>query len=185
MKREGRLEEFNTRREELRAELKEKGVKRKDANHKAWQQAIAEFPPLPEPASEEEEETESSDVQPEFDEYAQPPPPPYDGCDIMWAFFRVDYVKTVKEEDAPNPGAWFLLKWARRDLRDFAHSILPKAYAAYEKREDAKQREAERTQFKHLSREELLQQFNRITVEYQAEREKRGLKMGELLNIDL
>ena len=36
LKREGCLEAFNARREQLRAELKEKGAKRKEAAHEAW-----------------------------------------------------------------------------------------------------------------------------------------------------
>ena len=44
---EGRLDEFNDRREEIRNELHTKGVKRKQAADDAWRLALAEFPSLP------------------------------------------------------------------------------------------------------------------------------------------
>ena len=75
MKREGRLEEFNARREELRAELKEKGMKRKDAATEAWRQAIDEYPPLP--VEEDEEEAEEPDDPLADIEHRLPPPRPY------------------------------------------------------------------------------------------------------------
>jgi hypothetical protein len=46
LNREGRLEDFNARREQLRATLREQGMRRKEAADQAWRQALAEFPPL-------------------------------------------------------------------------------------------------------------------------------------------
>ena len=46
MNQEGRLGDFNARREELRAALREQGMRRKEAADQAWRQALAEFPSL-------------------------------------------------------------------------------------------------------------------------------------------
>ena len=101
MKREGRLEEFNARREELRAELKEKGMKRKDAATEAWRQAIDEYPPLP--VEEEEEAEEPADPWADI-EHRLPPPRPYNGSDTLWAYEHF-VRKSTTEDDAPNRGA--------------------------------------------------------------------------------
>jgi len=102
LKREGRLEEFNARREELRAELKSKGIKRKEAAHEAWRLAIDEFPPLPEEAPEDEEEAEEQDDDPFDDvEHLLPPPRPYNGSDTLWVYDRIG-LKSIAKSDAPQ-----------------------------------------------------------------------------------
>ena len=46
LRREGRLEAFNLRRDEIRNELRDAGKKRQEARDKAWSRAIEEFSPL-------------------------------------------------------------------------------------------------------------------------------------------
>ena len=43
---EGRLDAFNARREDIRRELRDSGVKRKLASDAAWRGALEEYPPL-------------------------------------------------------------------------------------------------------------------------------------------
>ena len=114
LKREGCLEAFNARREQLRAELKEKGAKRKEAAHEAWRQALDEFPPLPVKETPSDGQPGSVDghtvdtLALNFPEELMPPPHPYNGCDTLWAYDRM-VLKSTQEADAPSPGAWGLL----------------------------------------------------------------------------
>ena len=110
LKREGCLEAFNARREQLRAGLKEKGAKRKEAAHEAWRQALDEFPPLP--VKETPSDGQSGDVADHavdalalnYPEELMPPPRPYNGCDTLWAYDHI-VLKSTQEVDAPSPGA--------------------------------------------------------------------------------
>jgi hypothetical protein len=52
--------------------------------------------------------------------------------DILWTYRNLMNRK-ARPEDSPGPGAWALLKWARRAQNRFFEQLLPKALAARER----------------------------------------------------
>ena len=124
LKREDRLEQFNARREQLRAELKAKGMKRKEASHEAWRLAIGEFSPMSVEAAPSDGQSGNVDdasadtLGLNYPEELMPPPRPYHGSDILWAYDRM-VLKSTSESDAPSRGAWGLLLWGRQNPHAF------------------------------------------------------------------
>ena len=126
LRNEGRLEGFNARREQLRATLREQGMRRKEAADEAWWRALAEFPPL---ESERQECDESRDVGNEGLEeaLAQFNASENDVVledDVEWVYVHLG-AGNLTPADAPSPGAWNLLTVARQDRRWFLKDILP------------------------------------------------------------
>ncbi len=123
LRREGRLEAFKKRREELKAE----GVPAKQA----WYQAATEFPPpaVTTPA----QEAPSIDLQ-----SLKGKSPVSVVLAATWAFENLD-ADWVLPADAPSAGAWSLREWARSNVvtrtefyRMFAAKIvLPPQLAAH------------------------------------------------------
>ena len=178
---EGRLEEFNTRREQLRAELKEKGVKRKEAAHEAWRLALVEFPPLPVEALEDEEQEDGEEDDPldvNYPEELMPPPRPYNGSDTLWAYDHM-VLKSTLETDAPSRGAWGLLQWGRQNPHAFYFQLLPKAFAANEKRAQ-EEHQVKKSDPKTV--QERLTMFTDFVEECEAEKKRRGLGDMEMLH---
>ena len=100
LRREGRWEAFKKRREELRAN----GTPAKQA----WYQAAAEFPPpVAQPAA---------TAVPAVDLRALKGKPAVSIVQAAaWAFEQLD-CDWVKPADAPSPGAWGRLEWARSSM---------------------------------------------------------------------
>jgi len=182
LKREGRLEAFNARREQLRAELKEKGMKRKNASHEAWRLAIEEFSPVSFEASDVEDQGRDDGEQDnplhwDYPEELMPPPRPYNGCDTLWAYDRM-VLKSTQEADAPSPGAWGLLLWGRQNPHAFYFQLLPKAFQAYEKR--AHEEQPVKSEPKTV--QERLTMFTDFVQRCEAEKKRRGLGDMEMLH---
>jgi len=183
LKREGRLEAFNARREQLRAELKEKGMRRKNASHEAWRLAIEEFSPM------SVEETPSDGQWEDADDHAvdtlrlgnpeelMPPPRPYHGSDILWAYDRM-VLKSTLESDAPSRGTWALLQWGRQNPHAFYFQLLPKAFVAQERKA---QGEEVRVKSEHKTVKERLTMFTEFVQRCEAEKKRRGLGDMEML----
>ena len=119
LRREGRLEAFNLRRDEIRNELRDAGKKRQEARDKAWSRAIEEFSPLTDEPKTPEAEVAVEDDFPDLaiDE---------DASDIVadakWVYHHLSH-KSAKAEDAPSAGAWSMLQWARHDPKQFFQSV--------------------------------------------------------------
>ena len=177
VKDEGRLAEFDARREEIRTELKEKGTKRKEAADQAWRIAADEFPPAESPPVVDNGGDENDGVL-ELDESMLPTPPPYDGSDVMWVYHRMP-AQWTEENDAPNKGCWGLLQWARRNRGAFYGQMLPKVFQAH-----AKEAEEQKVWVESEPKtvEERLAIYTECMDRYEAERKRRGLGDMELLN---
>ena len=183
LKREGRLEAFNARREQLRTELREQGMKRKEAAHEAWRQALDEFPPLPVEASEVEDQGRDDGEQDnplhwDYPAELMPLPRPYNGSDILWAYDRM-VLKSTLESDAPSRGAWGLLQWGRQNPHAFYFQLLPKAFAANEKRAQ-KEHQVKKSEPKTV--QDRLTTFTDFVQRCEAEKKRRGLGDMEMLH---
>ena len=184
LKREGCLEAFNARREQLRAELKEKGAKRKEAAHEDWRQALDEFTPLPvkeTPSDGQWEDVDDHAVDTlglNYPEELMPPPRPYHGSDILWAYDRM-VLKSTLESDAPSRGARGLLQWGRQNTHAFYFQLLPKAFAAQERKA---QGEEVRVKSEHKTVQERLTMFTDFVQRCEAEKKRRGLGDMEMLH---
>ena len=184
---EGRLEAFDARREQLRVELKEKGTKRKQAVHEAWRLALAEFPPLPVEALEDQDQDDGEEDDPldlDYPEELMPPAPPCENNDVMWVYHHM-LLRSTQESDAPNRGAWGLLLWARRNRHAFYFQILPKEFAAQEKK--AQEKEVQ-VKSEPMTVQERLRMFEDFVAKCEAETERRGITAInglKLLNTDV
>ena len=184
LKREDRLEQFNARREQLRAELREQGMKRKNASHEAWRLAIEEFSPMSVEATPSDGQPESVDdhtvdtLALNYPEELIPPPRPYHGSDILWAYDRM-VLKSTLESDAPSRGDWDLLQWGRQNPHAFYFQLLPKAFQSYEKRAHEEQpvKKSE-----HKTVEERLTMFTDFVEECEAEKKRLGIGDTEMLH---
>ena len=95
----------------LIAKYRQEGMKRPEAQHRAWCDMMAKYPPPPE------------DESPP----AQPLPAPSDDTfvsDAMWVYANI--TRNVALEDAPSPGAYGLLQWAKDCPNDFYKTTMPK-----------------------------------------------------------
>jgi hypothetical protein len=114
LEREGRWEDACRFREAARKESREKGLKRREANDRAWELMIAEFPPKnfledkerkKEPYGSDALEqlaVGSTDFQ----------------ADLDWAYSNICNAE-ASASDAPCGPAWFLLDYARSHPSDF------------------------------------------------------------------
>ncbi len=124
LEREGRWDEASRFKDEHISELRAEGKPRKEAQQAAWEALEKQFPPLEaEPAGSEEgaypaDLTETGALgSSDFHD------------DAKWVYQHIA-VADVKPEDAPTPGAWALLKWAKRNEDRFFEQVMPKANAA-------------------------------------------------------
>ena len=182
LNRENRLEQFNARREQLRSELKEQGMKRKQAAHEAWRKALDEFPPLPVEETPADDQCEDDDD--DADEWWEQEPgerlrpaPPYTS-DTLWVYYMM-CDQSTQQSDAPNPGAWALLQWGRCNRNAFYSQMLPKAVAAQEKET---QEEEVRVKDEPKTVEERLAAYEDLMAQYEAKKRRLGLTGMQLLN---
>ncbi len=124
LRKECRWDEASRFKDEHIAKLRAEGKPRKEAQQAAWEALEKQYPPLEaEPAGSEEG--------------AYPPDLIETGAlgssdfhdDARWVYQHIA-VADVKPEDAPTPGAWALLKWAKRNEDRFFEQVMPKANAA-------------------------------------------------------
>ena len=124
LEREGRWDEASRFKDEHIAKLRAEGKNRKEAQQAAWEALERQFPP--------------SEVKPVgSEEGAYPADLIETGAlgssdfhgDAKWVYQHIA-VADVKPEDAPTPGAWALLKWAKRNEDRFFEQVMPKANAA-------------------------------------------------------
>jgi len=147
LRRKGRFDEFKKRREELRA----KGI---PAKH-AWNEAAVEFGPM---TPEIKAKKPTIDLQP----LKGKPSIPIDKA-AAWVFEYID-ADWMTPADAPSPGAWSLLHWARSShagrsefYKTFVHRLwLIRAAQIQEEQEKAADRERERRRM-----DQLFGQFDR------------------------
>jgi hypothetical protein len=139
LRREGRWEEASAFKEVQRQALRAQGTPRSKANDQAWVNTIEKFSPSPLA----EGSLDSADPQ-GFDEAEiERLMLRADGAatdltrDVEWAYANAEN-KAVRPGDAPSPGAWSMLQFAKRDPGKFYSQLLPKV-ATPNKRADDKQ----------------------------------------------
>ena len=161
MNQEGRLEDFNARREQFRAALREQGMRRKEAADQAWRQALAEFPPLAsdpgsEPGSVEaedgEEPADDAGLEEALAQFNASENEAELESDAMWVYTHLS-ARNLSPADAPSPGAWSMLLVARKDKRWFLKDVLPKLRR---KREDEEEKSSRRAEKKSIAEGQAL-----------------------------
>lgn len=130
LRREGSWEEASLFKDGEIRRLRSEGMKRAEAQAAAWEAMEERFPPQDVPM-------DSGEDGASWEEFAAVAPSTPDSFvrDGLWVYERIA-VKGVKPSDAPSPGAWSLLQWARRNKSKFFDSILPKVLAAHQKSEE-------------------------------------------------
>ena len=113
-----------------------------------------------------------------YPEEPMPPPRPYNGSDTLWAYDHM-VLKSTLETDAPSRGAWGLLQWGRQNPHAFYFQLLPKAFAANEKRAQ-KEHQVKKSEPKTV--QDRLTTFTDFVQRCEAEKKRRGLGDTELLN---
>ena len=157
MNREGRLEGFNARREELRAALREQGMRRKEAADEAWRQALAEFPPLESESHECDEaqhDVDNEGLEEEIEKFRKDGSAVMLEDDVEWVYLHLS-ARNLSPSDAPSPGAWSLHSVAKKDKRWFLKDIVPKIRHKKEDDDQKNMRVAEEKSIKQ--RQEILQ----------------------------
>ena len=122
LRREGRWEEASLFKDEVKNWLRASGLKRAEANEKAWDEMAEKYPPLPEP--ELPAEPESVEKPPEEAEPAGPVKADFEQArvrlseELDWA--HQNWALTdVEPKDAPSQGAWSFLLMACSDTKGF------------------------------------------------------------------
>ena len=126
LQREGRWDEASRYRDEVRRELRSEGKKRADANDGAWAAMLEEFPPLTTGtvAGKPAEPEDDLDLEPLLAKLnGKAPDLPED---VLWVYTNLANKRAIPN-DAPGPGAWALLSWARSNKDHFFQQMLPKA----------------------------------------------------------
>lgn len=114
LEREGRWDEACGFRDAARQECRNKGLTRREANERAWELMIAEFPPRSFLESKErEKERYDSDALERLAVSST-----NFQADLDWAYCNICNLK-VTASDAPCGPAWFLLDYARSFPSDF------------------------------------------------------------------
>jgi len=124
---EGRWSEASLFKDQTIKQLRSEGKTRSEAQEAAWEAMETQFPPLAPPDEPEPELTFSE----QFDDMPASTPEAY-FRDATWVYERLA-VAGVKPGDAPSPGAWALLQWAKGNQDRFFEQIMPKAFAAKQK----------------------------------------------------
>ena len=126
LRREGRWEEASQFRDQVKQQLRTEGKSRQEANDAAWAAMIAKYPPLAQSDGADEfddvwiEDTDGSHDDPKWPNLV---------ADILWVYLHLAR-RCTQSTDAPNPGAWSLLCWARRHVNRFFEQLIPKILSA-------------------------------------------------------
>jgi len=117
---DGRWAEASRFKDKHIAKLRSEGTTRREAQQSAWKAMEKRFPPLSVESIPEELEafpaelaTQSSNSPDEFAD------------DTLWVYRSLGLAE-VKPKDAPSPGAWSLLRWAKRNEDRFFEHTMPK-----------------------------------------------------------
>jgi hypothetical protein len=137
LRQEGRWGEASRFKDEVLRECRAKGMKKAEAAEAAWEATADAFPPLPTNnrpdfppvAPEGEAGDELADA---FDDGREMT---HDLVrDVFWAYNHLG--RRVVPKDAPSPGAWSLLEYAREYRKPFFENLVPRAMAAQSKRQE-------------------------------------------------
>ena len=135
LEREGRWSEASLWKDQHIASLRGEGMPRKEAQQAAWEALEKRFPPV-------ESEEESSPLEAFPEGLADLPDSSTEDFvkDALWVYSRLG-MANVKPSDAPSPGAWSLLRWAKRNEDRFFEVIMPKVMAAKNRIKEAEEEE--------------------------------------------
>lgn len=128
LQREGRWHEASRFKDETITRLRAEGMKRNEAQNAAWEAMERLFPRAEDLTAAELDETPWE----QFEKVPGSTPESYIQ-DSTWVYERLA-VSGVKPSDAPTPGAWSLLQWARKHQDRFFEQIMPKVIAANQKK---------------------------------------------------
>lgn len=117
--------------ESTRCRLRAAGWAREDAIQRAWDETDAAFPPLPAPLPSVQDD--DADSVPDATAAQTRAAADY-AADVEWAYENLD-VPDVTPEDAPGPGAWGLLRWARANPNRLYDQIVGKCLSGGNKAE--------------------------------------------------
>ena len=152
---EGRSAEFNECKEKFRQELRQKGLKRKQATDEAWVAASAQFPPV---STEATDSLVVDELEGLFDDRSNAKTAVDLTDDVLWCYGNLS--RKAEAQKAPNPGAWALLKWARANPNRFFEHLLPKA-ANERAKKDPEEEQIAKARMSLDEREQLLEQMAR------------------------
>jgi len=123
LEREDRWAEASLFKDNHIAQLRAEGKTRKEAQQAAWEEMERRFPPLEvSPQSNGVEDTPTAWAEhwdTASDDYVR---------DAQWVYGKIGS-PNVQPEDAPSPGAWSMLRWARGNEDRFFEQIMPKVMA--------------------------------------------------------
>jgi hypothetical protein len=122
LRKESRWDEASRFKDEHIAKLRADGKNRKEAQQAAWEALERQYPPL------EVDGNEEGAYPTDLIETGKLGSSDFHD-DAKWVYQHIA-VAEVKPEDAPTPGSWALLKWAKRNEDRFFEQVMPKASAA-------------------------------------------------------
>ncbi len=131
LKREGRWEEASLFKDEKIKELRTTGLKRPEAQDKAWEAMEMQFPPIEIP----QEDELDWEFTPEEIAHLSPGSLENFPEDVSWVYSHLE-LRDADIGSAPSAGAVGLLGWARANRADFFSKILPRAIQLQEKQSD-------------------------------------------------
>jgi hypothetical protein len=143
LRREGRWSEASLFKDAELRKLRSDGMVKTDASDEAWRRMAAKYPLLEArsmptttaPPALPSLGTESNNLDDTLFDFDGDSLPPDVIRDVNWVYANIANRQT-KPEDAPGPGAWGLLQWARKYQVKFYETLLPKAMAAKRPEDD-------------------------------------------------
>ena len=150
LRREGRWAEASKFKDAVVKELRAQGMKKIEAVEEAWRRMAEQFPslkpdsdPRPGPGVDGGHPTgpqgeppgDGGDDEGVLLDPAEERESPDLVRDTLWAYENLEN-RQAKPDQAPGPGAWSLLRWAREYRSRFFEVFLPKALAAKGRKED-------------------------------------------------
>ncbi len=127
LRQEGRWNEASAFRDQTKRQLQAEGKTRLEANDGAWAAMLAKYPPLA-PSADADEYADACWIEDPDGSHDDARWPNLVG-DILWVYVHLA-VRRIQPTDAPNPGAWSLLCWARRHVNRFFEQLFPKILSA-------------------------------------------------------
>ncbi len=140
LRREKRWEEATQYKDSTAKQLRDGGIKRGEANQKAWEATTEKYPPLV--ALQEEEPDQDQALEFSDEQVASLPPGDLEDffTDVNWVYGNLER-GDVDPTTAPSSGALALLRWARRNKNDFFEKVVPRALAAPDPLREARREE--------------------------------------------
>ncbi len=152
LKREGRWEEASLLKDQKIKKFRDSGMKRPDAQDKAWEAMEVEFPPAEALEIPRENEPGSELTVEQIAGLSAGTLKEFSG-DVAWTYANLETTEDFTEEP-PSTGALALLKWARANQQDFFSKIVPKAIQIQEKQsgQDAEEDEIDREEVERIKK---------------------------------